>query len=85
MSVKVFVQHPLSWSEFFDGHIMEKDIILVNLKDVINLNEKDLVFKLYEETINMEDNSDNMYDQKTEVNDEKACVKEVVEVNEVCV
>lgn len=62
---------------------MEKDIILVSLEDVINLNENDHVFNRYEETVNMEDNLDNMYDQKTEVNDEKACVYEIVEVNEI--
>lgn len=74
-SFEVFIQDPLSQHEFFDGEIV-KEVV-----DVVNLDEKDHVFKLYEEVL-MKDNIVNMDDQEVEVNEGEACVEEVVEVNE---
>lgn len=54
---------------------MEKDI---NFEGVVNLDEESGISKMYEEVVNIEDNSINTNDQEAEVADEEACVEKVV-------
>lgn len=46
--VDVYVQHPLSLPKFYDGTIEE---VYINLDDIININEEDLISKLYEQVL----------------------------------
>lgn len=49
LSVDIYIQLPFSQPEYYEGHIDDEDD--VNDEDIVNLEEEDMIAKLYEEVI----------------------------------